>query len=495
MTFSSASANKVKVPDPSSPLGSRVRLSLLVLLSVLLFQLTLSPKTSYLLSNIKNIRRPIHYHGQDVTTKFFEGWYIKMVKLNETVHEPARSLALIPGIYRTGPTVSDKHKEHAFVIVVGLPGPEHFAYYRFPTTDFVDLGSHAPGNENAFRIKIGNSLFAHDEVILDLPADHFEHVPTEELESFYSAASRQYERQYHSNDQSSPIPRGFFRDFFPAPAQLSQRAEKSLTIQGHVLFPAKDQTLLPTSRLMPSIMGITAYLPFLECNHGVASMYHPIPKGHITISYADNVTQAKIKFDGGVGYIEKDWGINFPSTWIWGQTNIFTQSPGSSLMMSVASIPVLGPDVKDWIDEHLPILSPLTAARGMLLVYYHEATKTFYNFSTYMLFARLRELKVTLDVEQRTQTVSFCATTRDPHNFFETVVLQVNITREIGTGVPLRAPSRAKGRMATNVEEAVLARTELKLWRVESGEVLVEDVGLGSGLEIEGDVQWLETTE
>jgi len=46
--------------------------------------------------------------------------------------------------------------------------------------------------------------------------------------------------------------------------------------------------------------------------------------------------------------------------------------------------------------------------------------------------------------------------------------------------------------MAIGVEEATSASTSIKLWRVGSGEILVEDEGLGSGLEVEGNVRWLE---
>lgn len=84
------------------------------------------------------------------------------------------------------------------------------------------------------------------------------------------------------------------------------------------------------------------------------------------------------------------------------------------------------------------------------------------------------------------------ATTRDPNNPKETIALQVNVTRETGTGVPLRSPSRVKDRMFSGVEEAVVATTDLKLWRVGSGEVIVEDRSLGSGLEVVGDIAWLE---
>lgn len=158
----------------------------------------------------------------------------------------------------------------------------------------------------------------------------------------------------------------------------------------------------------------------------------------------------------------------------------------------MASIPVLGPDVSEWVSAHLPIFSSLTNVPGLLLLYYHASTKTLYNFSSYVFSAKLENLKVTMDIERRLQTVSFTAVTRDPHNSKETVALQVHMTREIGTGVPLRAPSRAQRRMATAVEETIVAETKMKLWRVGSGEILMEDEGHGSGLEVVGDIGWLE---
>ena len=45
--------------------------------------------------------------------------------------------------------------------------------------------------------------------------------------------------------------------------------------------------------------------------------------------------------DGGIGYMEKDWGTSFPNSWIWMQTNHFEQE-NVCLMASVARIPWLG---------------------------------------------------------------------------------------------------------------------------------------------------------
>ncbi|KAF9116739.1 hypothetical protein BGW39_002605 [Mortierella sp. 14UC] len=452
----------------SSRLFLLSRTALLVLASAWLLQLALSPKASYLVSNIRNLHQPIQYHGKDITSDFFEG---------------------CPG---------NKDEEHAFVLVVGIPGPEPAAYFRFPVDDFTDLRGKSPQDKGAFRVQIGNSIFAHDELILNLPANRFDRIPARELEEFYLEASRQYEAQSGkntSNDTAAQL-RGqnYFRGFFPSADALTEaETQDPFAVHGHFQLPASTQIPLPTSRWTPSIMGFTAYLPFLECNHGVASLHHTITKGRLVALRDDERVLGEAKFDGGVGYTEKDWGVNFPSTWVWAHANLFESAPGSSLLVSVASIPVLGPDFSDWIQANIPFLSRFTNVPGRLVIFYHAATKTLYNFSSYVVLARAKALTTTLDIERGTQTFSFTATTRDPNNFRETIGLQINVTREIGTGVPLRAPSRAKGRMFSGVEEAVMAKTDLRLWRVDSGEVLVEDHSLGSGLEIVGDIAWLES--
>ncbi|GJJ78719.1 tocopherol cyclase [Entomortierella parvispora] len=484
-----------------------IQTAVLAVLSAMLIQFTLSPtsKASYFWSNVKNLHRPLQYHGQHIRSNFFEGWYFKIVKPGLTKDDPTIGMALIPGIYRPpsprsplsepsqngGVDKGEDSRAHAFVMILGLPGTQKSAYYRFPIKEFVDLGSQEPGQERAFRVRIGQSVFAHDGIVLNLPKDRFEQVPEEELEAFYTEASQQYERQYRATvEDDHPV--SDFRAMFPSQKDLKALASlEPFAVKGQFRFSAGLQTPLPTSRLYPSIMGFTAYLPFLECNHGVASLHHPIEDGLISVVTASGAITESV-FDGGVGYTEKDWGINFPSTWIWGQTNIFEKAPGSSLLLSVASIPVLGPDVSEWVSTHLPILSSLTNVPGLLLVYYHASTKTMYNFSSYIFAARLENLKVTMDIERRLQTVSFTAVTKDPQNGQETVALQVQMTREIGTGVPLRAPSRSQRRMATAVEETIIANTKMKLWRMGSGEIIVEDEGQGSGLEVVGDIGWLE---
>ena len=115
-------------------------------------------------------------------------------------------------------------------------------------------------------------------------------------------------------------------------------------IQGTLTF----HNPIPWTKMLgaPGIMGWFGFVPFMECYHGVVSLNH-------TISGSLNINGEDVSFDGGCGYIEKDWGISFPRGWIWLQTNHFfekTDEPQTqrtpqypiSLIASVAHIPFLG---------------------------------------------------------------------------------------------------------------------------------------------------------
>ncbi len=96
----------------------------------------------------------------------------------------------------------------------------------------------------------------------------------------------------------------------------------------------EEVTDYPTWYARPGIMGWYRYVPFMECYHGVVSLDHAL-KG--ALEFNGDV----INFDGGRGYIEKDWGSSMPKSWIWMQTNHFEQSR-TSFMLSVARIPWIG---------------------------------------------------------------------------------------------------------------------------------------------------------
>lgn len=87
----------------------------------------------------------------------------------------------------------------------------------------------------------------------------------------------------------------------------------------------------PVTARSPGIMGWYRYVPRMECYHGVLSMAHSLD-GKLTID-GDH-----IDFRGGRGYIEKDWGRSFPSSWVWAQSNHFSRA-SVSVTCSVAKIP------------------------------------------------------------------------------------------------------------------------------------------------------------
>lgn len=95
----------------------------------------------------------------------------------------------------------------------------------------------------------------------------------------------------------------------------------SLDYSGHI--PLKK------SMLCPSVMGPFAYLPGMQCNHGVLSLHHSV-SGEVLCE------ERILRFDGADGYIEKDWGCAFPENWVWMQCG----NAEASLMMAVASIPL-----------------------------------------------------------------------------------------------------------------------------------------------------------
>ncbi len=84
--------------------------------------------------------------------------------------------------------------------------------------------------------------------------------------------------------------------------------------------------------LSPDIMGFFSYIPGMECNHGIISMNHEV-SGKMKVLSGET-----LDFEGGKGYIEKDWGKSFPKSYIWLQANQFADFE-TSFMCSIATIP------------------------------------------------------------------------------------------------------------------------------------------------------------
>ncbi len=87
----------------------------------------------------------------------------------------------------------------------------------------------------------------------------------------------------------------------------------------------------PVTLRAPGAMGWYAWVPTMECYHGVVSMDHEL-SGDVDLG------AGSMDLTGGRGYVEKDWGSAFPSGYVWIQSNHFGQA-GVSLMASTAIIP------------------------------------------------------------------------------------------------------------------------------------------------------------
>ena len=98
----------------------------------------------------------------------------------------------------------------------------------------------------------------------------------------------------------------------------------------------------PVTLASPGIMGWYGLVPFMECFHGIVSFSHSL-KGNLEVEGKNE------SFEGGKGYIEKDWGRNFPSGYIWLHSNHLQGSPDASLIASAAIIPWLGKPFRGFI--------------------------------------------------------------------------------------------------------------------------------------------------
>ena len=87
----------------------------------------------------------------------------------------------------------------------------------------------------------------------------------------------------------------------------------------------------PVRVVSPGVMGWFAWVPGMECYHGIVSMDHSL-RGSLAVN------GQKMDFDGGRGYMEKDWGRAMPRAWVWMQSNHF-EKPGTGFTFSIADIP------------------------------------------------------------------------------------------------------------------------------------------------------------
>lgn len=220
--------------------------------------------------------------------------------------------------------------------------------------------------------------------------------------------------------------------------------DETAKVRGELSFI--DSVPWPVTLVSPGIMGWYAWMPFMECYHGVVSMDHVI-EGNL------ETDGRGIDFNGGRGYTEKDWGRSFPSAWIWTQCNHFA-TPGSSFTASVAIIP--------WIGRSFP---------GFIIGLWHNGR--LYRFATYT-GAKIRELNI------GEEAIHWVVANRSH-------TLEIRIACPQTAAVLLHAPSL--NGMDRRIEERLNASLQLRLYA--GKKVLFEESGRHAGLEVVGEIERL----
>jgi tocopherol cyclase len=209
-----------------------------------------------------------------------------------------------------------------------------------------------------------------------------------------------------------------------------------------------NQTPWPSSWYSPGIMGPAAFVPYLQCYHGVLSMNHVI-KGVLTVN------GNSIDFSGGKGYLEKDWGRSFPKAYFWMQCNHFND-PDLAVKASVAHVSWLGRNFTGLIAG---------VQHGDRLIQF-----TTYNF-TRLTHAAATETSVQLNMGNGRYNLQLDA------RIHETTALL----------------SPIQGLMDGKVNESMTAELHMRLTEKRTGTTLFDDAGRNAAVDKGGEIELLFT--
>ena len=217
--------------------------------------------------------------------------------------------------------------------------------------------------------------------------------------------------------------------------------DPDFSVQGMLNF--SQLVTWPDTSLNPGSMGFFNYFPGMQCYSQVCALDMEL-KGSLTVNGKE------IDFSGGRGYVEKNWGKAFPSSWIWLQSNHFSL-PRISFTCSLAQVPFLFSGV---------------SFRGFLVGLF--CNERFFSFTT-LNRSRCRVKKKDADVmmELRNSQYSLLIEVRTNENQF----IELHGPRE-GLMVPL-------------VKENLFGRIKLEL-KENSGKQLFSGEGNCAGVEYGG---------
>lgn len=350
------------------------------------------------------------------TAQFFEGWYYKFVTRN------GDGVAVIPGVYTREPCGATAGcVGEAFVHVVdGARGDVY--YYKFDPKE-ISFDEHG-------GMSIGDAVrWSMEGVNLRL--------------------------------EDTP---GIVNDG-------STEAQAPL-VSGHVSIHSSLRW--PFTWLSPGAMGWFGWMPFMQCYHGVESMRSTL-SGSLSIDYHDGKGVRVLDFDEGNGYIEKDWGVEFPHSWVWMQTNDFAADeqnpkgafPVASVFVSVASIP--------WMGSQFP---------GFIMGL--QLGNQLYRFATYT-GASLYDFRAT----QAAMPGDACTASFNVSGISHRMEVVIRVDDAQRKSALLHAPRN--GKMLPITPEALTGVVNVRLMDAGTDELVWAGVGRHAGVEVIGDVGTLAT--
>lgn len=213
------------------------------------------------------------------------------------------------------------------------------------------------------------------------------------------------------------------------------------SLKGEIYFD--EQVKWPVSIRSPGIMGPFAYAPFMECYHGIVSMNHALSG---QLGYHNQL----FDFNGGKGYIEKDWGRSFPSAYVWTQSNHFLEDR-VSFKASVAKIPWLRSSFTGfiaglWLKNTLIRFTTYNRCSLSVCAIHDKSVDLQFNHPNYKLFVQAeREESTTLS-------------------------------------------SPIFGAMTGKIEESMHAKIHLRLMNKKNNQIIFEGEGIHAGLEVAGKI-------
>ena len=209
-----------------------------------------------------------------------------------------------------------------------------------------------------------------------------------------------------------------------------------LTFTGNISWPKPFYS--------PGIMGPYAFVPFMECYHGIVSMDHSI-QGELEIN------GERIDFSDGRGYIEKDWGRSFPSAYVWMQSNHFQQL-NISIKASVAKIP--------WIRNAFVGFIAGVWLKDQLIQF------TTYNNS------KLKKCEITKDHVEL---------------IMENKAFRLNIIAHRDHATALASP--ILGIMQGRIEESMTSIIDVTLFNKKTNRIMLKGEAKNAGLEVAGNIK------